>query len=232
MQPPAATASGGAATAHAGMPKLEVAPPAIVDVPTSSGHLAQFSVHAGDDTVLAFLHRLQGLTHDLVPEAAAVRLFVVLPPRVDATAPGAGGLLAALSVPWLVNRIGLAKTALVSMAFIPVQALMYMYFSVFGIPAWSLLLPSYVFIAWLVSFYGYAASISRFRWVSKGQAGTDYAVQSSIWNLGVSGGASLSGFAVGLLGWTYFFPLAALILLIGGMYYVLMFEHIEVTVIA
>ena len=89
-QPPAATASGGAATAHAGMPKLEVAPPAIVDVPTSSGHLAQFSVHAGDDTVLAFLHRLQGLTHDLVPEAAAVRLFVVLPPRVDATAPGAG----------------------------------------------------------------------------------------------------------------------------------------------
>ncbi len=149
---------------------------------------------------------------------------------LSATATGAGGLLAALSVPWLVNRIGLAKTALVSMAFIPVQALMYMYFSVFGIPAWSLLLPSYVFIAWLVSFYGYAASISRFRWVSKGQAGTDYAVQSSIWNLGVSGGASLSGFAVGLLGWTYFFPLAALILLIGGMYYVLMFEHIEVTV--
>ena len=149
---------------------------------------------------------------------------------LSATATGAGGLLAASSVPWLVNRIGLAKTALISMVFIPVQALMYMYFSVLGIPAWSLLLPSYVFIAWVVSFYGYAASISRFRWVSKGQAGTDYAVQSSIWNLGVSSGASLSGFAVAFLGWTNFFPLAALILLIGGIYYVVMFERIELTV--
>ena len=149
---------------------------------------------------------------------------------LSATATGAGGLLAAVSVPWLVDRIGLAKTAMISMAFIPIQAIMYMYFSERGIPAWSLLLPTYVFIAWVVSFYGYAASISRFRWVSKGQAGTDYAVQSSIWNLGVSGGASLSGFAAAYLGWTNFFPLAAIILLIGGMYYVVMFKHIERTV--
>ena len=149
---------------------------------------------------------------------------------LSATATGAGGLLAAVSVPWLVDRIGLAKTAMISMAFIPIQAIMYMYFSERGIPAWSLLLPTYVFIAWVVSFYGYAASISRFRWVSKGQAGTDYAVQSSIWNLGVSSGASLSGFAAAYLGWTNFFPLAAIILLIGGMYYVVMFKHIERTV--
>jgi len=149
---------------------------------------------------------------------------------LSATATGAGGLLAAVSVPWLVDRIGLAKTAMISMAFLPIQAMMYMYFSERGIPAWSLLLPTYVFIAWVVSFYGYAASISRFRWVSKGQAGTDYAVQSSIWNLGVSSGASLSGFAAAYLGWTNFFPLAAIILLIGGMYYVVMFKHIERTV--
>jgi len=149
---------------------------------------------------------------------------------LSATATGAGGLLAAVSVPWLVDRIGLAKTAMISMAFIPIQAIMYMYFSERGIPAWSLLLPTYVFIAWVVSFYGYAASISRFRWVSKGQAGTDYAVQSSIWNLGVSSGASLSGFAAAYFGWTNFFPLAAIILLIGGIYYVVMFRHIERTV--
>ena len=149
---------------------------------------------------------------------------------LSATATGAGGLLAASSVPWLVSRIGLAKTALISMVFIPLQAIMYMYFSEMGIPAWSLLLPTYVFIAWVVSFYGYAASISRFRWVSKGQAGTDYAVQSSIWNLGVSSGASVSGFAAAFLGWTNFFPLAAIVLLIGGIYYVVMFEHIERTV--
>ncbi|MDC0214800.1 MFS transporter, partial [Gammaproteobacteria bacterium] len=149
---------------------------------------------------------------------------------LSATATGAGGLLAAVSVPWLVDRIGLAKTAMISMAFIPIQAIMYMYFSERGIPAWSLLLPTYIFIAWVVSFYGYAASISRFRWVSKGQAGTDYAVQSSIWNLGVSSGASLSGFAAAYFGWTNFFPLAAIILLIGGIYYVVMFKHIERTV--
>ena len=107
---------------------------------------------------------------------------------------------------------------------------MYMSFSELGIPAWSLLLPTYVFIAWVTAFYGYAASISRFRWVSKGQAGTDYAVQSSIWNLGVSGGASLSGFVAAYLGWTFFFPLAAIVLLMGGIYYVVMYELIEKTV--
>ena len=149
---------------------------------------------------------------------------------LSATATGAGGLLAALSVPWLAERIGLAKTAMISMVFIPFQAIMYMYFSELGIPAWSLLLPTYIYIAWVTSFYGYAASISRFRWVSKGQAGTDYAVQSSIWNLGVSGGATLSGFAAAYLGWTLFFPLAAIILLMGVVYYVVMYELIEKTV--
>jgi len=149
---------------------------------------------------------------------------------LSATATGAGGLLAAISVPWLAERIGLARAAMISMVFIPFQAIMYMSFSELGIPAWSLLLPTYVFIAWVTSFYGYAASISRFRWVSKGQAGTDYAVQSSIWNLGVSGGASLSGFAAAYLGWTFFFPLAAIVLLMGGIYYVVMYELIEQTV--
>ena len=149
---------------------------------------------------------------------------------LSASAIGAGGLLAAVSVPWLVERIGLAKTAMISMVFIPFQAILYMYFSGLGIPAWSFLLPCYIFIAWVTSFYGYAASISRFRWVSKGQAGTDYAVQSSIWNLGVSGGASLSGFAAAYLGWTLFFPLAAIVLLMGVIYYVVMYDLIETTV--
>ena len=149
---------------------------------------------------------------------------------LSATAVGAGGLLAASSVPWLVARIGLGRTALISLIFLPVQSIMYMYFSEFGVPVWSVLIPTYIFVAWATSFYGYAASISRFRWVSKGQAGTDYAVQSSIWNLGVSAGASISGFAVASLGWTYFFPLAAGIILLGGLYYVLMFKHIELVV--
>ena len=146
---------------------------------------------------------------------------------LSATATGAGGLLAALSVPWLAERIGLAKTAMISMVFIPFQAMMYIFFSELRIPSWSLLLPTYIFMAWVTSLFGYAASISRFRWVSKAQAGTDYAVQSSIWNLGVSSGASLSGFAASYLGWTCFFPLAAIVLLIGVIYYVVMYDVIE-----
>ena len=67
---------------------------------------------------------------------------------LSATATGAGGLLAAVSVPWLVDRMGLAKTAMISMAFIPIQAIMYMYFSERGIPAWSLLLPTYVSVSY------------------------------------------------------------------------------------
>ncbi len=146
---------------------------------------------------------------------------------LSAIATGAGGLLAATSIPWLVSRIGLARTASISMVVIPLQAIMYMCFSEFELPAWPILIITYILIAWLTSLYGYAASISRFRWVSKGQAGTDYAVQSSIWNLGVSLGASLSGFAAASLGWTFFFPLAAVILLIGGLYYVLLYERME-----
>lgn len=146
---------------------------------------------------------------------------------LSAIATGAGGLLAATSIPWLVARIGLSRTATISMVVVPLQAIMYMCLSEFELPAWPILIITYILIAWLISLYGYAASISRFRWVSKGQAGTDYAVQSSIWNLGVSLGASLSGFAAASLGWTLFFPLAAAILMIGGLYYILLFERME-----
>ena len=70
---------------------------------------------------------------------------------LSATATGAGGLLAAISVPWLAERIGLARAAMISMVFIPFQAIMYMSFSELHscvVPA----LPTYVFIAWVTSF--------------------------------------------------------------------------------
>ena len=95
------------------------------------------------------------------------------------------------------------------------------------LPIWPVLIGSYVLAAFGVSLYSYAASISRFRWASKAQAGTDYALQSSIWNLGVSAAASVSGFVAASLGWSLFFPIAAATICVGGLFYLILFNRIE-----
>ena len=144
-----------------------------------------------------------------------------------------GGVLALTTIPWLISRIGLRGTAAIGITIVPVQAAMYTaFFLIDDLPDWPVLIASYVMAAWGVSLYGYAASISRFRWVSKAQAGTDYAVQSSIWNLGVSAGGSVSGFIAAWAGWAWFFPIAAITVLIGGVFYVGWFNRIETVVLA
>ena len=151
---------------------------------------------------------------------------------LSAIATAAGGALAATTTPWLVNKIGLQRTSIVGVVLIPVQAAMYMVFNIMeNLPPWPLLVTTYVLIGWGVALYGYAASISRFRWASKAQAGTDYALQSSIWNLGVSSGASISGFIAASVGWTGFFPIAAAVTLIGAIFYVGYFNRIEKLVV-
>ena len=82
-------------------------------------------------------------------------------------------------------------------------------------------------MAFGTALYTYAATISRFRWASKAQAGTDYALQSSVWNLGVWAASSVSGFGAAVLGWTWFFPVAAGIAAIGGLFYIVLFNRIE-----
>ena len=150
---------------------------------------------------------------------------------LSAIATAAGGALAATTTPWLVGKIGLRKTSIIGVVVVPMQAAMYMFFNeVENLPAWPLLVSTYVMMAWGVSLYGYSASISRFRWASKAQAGTDYALQSSIWNLGVSSGASISGFVAATAGWTLFFPIAAVATLAGAFFYVGLFNRIETLV--
>ena len=114
---------------------------------------------------------------------------------LSASAAIAGGVLAIFTVPWLANRIGLRRNAMVGLIVVPIQAAMYIIFSLLeDLPAMPTILLSYILIAWAVAHYGHSVSISRFRWVSKAQAGTDYAVQSSVWNLGVVSAATASGF--------------------------------------
>jgi MFS family permease len=140
----------------------------------------------------------------------------------------AGGALAATVMPWLVGKLGLRRTATIGLAVVPLQALMYFTFNEMeNLPDWPVLIGTYVLAAFGVALYSYAASISRFRWASKAQAGTDYALQSSIWNLGVSAAASVSGFVVASLGWSLFFPVAAATICAGGLFYLIGFNRIE-----
>ena len=64
---------------------------------------------------------------------------------LSAIAAATGGALAATTTPWLVGLMGLRKTAIVGAAVVPLQALMYMYFSqVDELPEWPVLVGTYV----------------------------------------------------------------------------------------
>ena len=96
--------------------------------------------------------------------------------------------------------------------------------------AWVIALTTLV--AFCTSIYSFVVNNSRFRWVSKAQAGTDYSMQSSLWNLGIWAAGSVAGIVAGALGWPHFFLIAAATSLIAGLYYVLNFNRIEQLVIA
>ncbi len=140
----------------------------------------------------------------------------------------AGGALAAVSTPWLVEHIGLRKTAIIGVAVLPIEAAIYCTFTLMPeLPALPILALTVSLLAFSTNLYSYAASISRFRWASKAQAGTDYAMQSSVWNFGVWSAGSTAGFVAGGLGWVAFFPIAAVAAAIGGIFYIVTFDRVE-----
>ncbi len=140
----------------------------------------------------------------------------------------AGGTLAALTTPRLIERIGMRSTAIIGVAALPVEAAMYCtFYLVPELPALPVLIVSVALLAYATAIYGYTASISRFRWASKAQAGTDYALQSSVWNLGVSSGGALAGVVAAVFGWTLFFPIAAAVTMVGGVFYIVLWNRIE-----
>ena len=101
-----------------------------------------------------------------------------------------------------------------------------------GLPAMPVLMAAMATIFFGNSIYIFVVSNSRFRWASKEQAGTDYSAQSSIWNFGQWAAGSAAGFAVGAIGWSLFFPIAAALTLAFGLFYVLSFDRIEALVLA
>ena len=139
-----------------------------------------------------------------------------------------GGILAATLTPWLIDRTGMKFTAILGLAVLPVEAAIYcLFYYLPEIPALPVLIGTIALLSFSTNLYMYTVTISRFRWVSKAQAGTDYSMQSSMWNLGVWAAGSTAGLVAGQFGYVVFFPVAALITLVGGVFYVMKWQEIE-----
>jgi hypothetical protein len=52
-------------------------------------------------------------------------------------------------------------------------------------------------------------------------------MQSSLWNLGIWAAGSTSGLVAAKFGFAVFFPIAAGVTIVGGAYYVLLWNRIE-----
>jgi len=144
-----------------------------------------------------------------------------------------GSALGAAVTPGLIRRFGMKGAALVGLSVLPFEAVAYYTFAVMdGLPVMSVLIAAMALIFFGNSIYIFVVSNSRFRWASKEQAGTDYSAQSSIWNLGQWAAGSAAGFAVGAIGWSYFFPIAAMLTFAFGLFYVMSFDRIESMVVA
>jgi predicted MFS family arabinose efflux permease len=123
------------------------------------------------------------------------------------------------------------STAIIGIAVLPIEAVIYCFFYLVpDLPALPVLIGTVSLLAFATGVYSYTVSISRFRWASKAQAGTDYALQSSFWNLGVWVAGSTSGIVAGQLGWLWFFPIAAVAAGAGGLFYIFMWDRIEAVV--
>jgi len=139
-----------------------------------------------------------------------------------------GNGIAALVAPILIARIGLKKTATIGLCIIPIQGLT---FVVFALMAQLPSLPVFIAIISAIGFGGSLYSISvnnsRFRWASKAQSATDYSLQSSVWNCGISIAASVSGLVREMSNWPVFFAISTIIGTGMALCYVLIFNRVE-----
>ncbi len=135
--------------------------------------------------------------------------------------------LTAIATPLLVQKIGLRRTALIGVCVMPFEVAMFCTFALTSLPPLPVLFVMVALMGFLTALFTYPVTISRFRWASKAQAGTDYALQSSLAGFGVASGMFITGFLADAVGWVYFFPIASLFSLIAGVFYVGMFNRIE-----
>jgi len=139
---------------------------------------------------------------------------------------GSGG--AAFATPVIVKHLGLRGAGIVGMCFLPIEGLTFAWLSHSGeLPGFFALTALCSVLFFTTGIYGYAVSISRFRWASKAQAGTDYSLQSSLWNLGVYTGGAAAGFVAEWFEYTVYYITAAVVATSIALCYVLMFNYVE-----
>ena len=150
---------------------------------------------------------------------------------LSAIAAVAGGGLGALATPWLVERIGMRRTAIIGVAALPVEGTIFCALALYpGLPIMPTLTFVVAILGFVTSIYSFVVNNSRFRWASKAQAATDYSMQSSVWNFGLWVAGSTAGFVVADVGWAIFFPIAGCLAGAGGVFYIVMFDRIETMV--
>lgn len=134
----------------------------------------------------------------------------------------------ALVTPLIVHRLGLKGAGVAGLIFLPIEGVTFAWFSVSEtLPAVWLLIVILSSLNFTTSIYTYAVNNSRFRWASKAQAGTDFSMQSSIWNFGVWVAGSTAGFAAAWFGYTVYFLMGAGLATLFAAWYVVMFDHLE-----
>ncbi len=154
-----------------------------------------------------------------------------------------GSAAAALSTPFLIRHLGIKKTGIIGIFPIPFIAAFYIYLGTMdalpeqfdfgeGIGVFSTYWVLFAFII-AASFTGgiwaYAVNTSRFRWPSKRQAATDYAVHSSVWNFGIWCAASAAGPFAAFLSedWSLFFTLTYGVSILTAIAYVFVIDPAE-----
>ncbi len=163
----------------------------------------------------------------LADKGLTLTQFGVLAPIMAIAGAGAG----ALATPVLIRRYGLKRTGLIGLSVLPLEGLAFFIFATLpGLPPLPMFVGLVALLGFGTSIYSFAVNNSRFRWASKAQAGTDYSMQSSVWNFGVWAAGSLAGFVVARVGWAAFFPLAAGLATVFALGYVLMFDRVEALV--
>ena len=143
-----------------------------------------------------------------------------------ATFIGMGG--GALVTPLLVSRWGLRGAAVIGILTLPVEGLVFAWFSTTTtLPPVTAMILIMALLNFTTSIYTFAVNNSRYRWASKGQAATEFSMQSSIWNGGVWTAGTVAGFLAAWLGWMSFFIVVAGIGTITAIVYVAMFNRVE-----
>ena len=115
----------------------------------------------------------------------------------------------AVATPFFADRFGLRRTAMIGIALIPLEGVFFAALALMpSLPPLPIFAAIFAVLGFGTSVYTFVVNNSRFRWVSKAQAGTDYSLQSSVWNFGIWVAGSERGSSP-RIGWVAFFPMAA-----------------------